>query len=556
LNKLNIKFRDPNEIMKLSRLGSFHQSKLSFLRSFIREFKDWDYKKNLFDLDEKGYGTAIYSFSKNQRNYSLICFAQYINPDERSDRVIATKWDAAFVLHDGVPTKDDIKRLKENVPKQEVGRVSCKELTLSRANKSVRAFDHVIDSLSQGKQPDKKLLNKVGYLYRTTAVYGSGKFGLADRFRIKDRKEIYGPFRLEMMLVYLVRQFTFDQVNHIAKSKNPNKAVELNSDIARNLGIGNSTGLGMAPFIVNHPTLLHNWIYCREKALKEIRSLEKVDINELNFFKECLIKSKASINSWVTESKYQNNKIDSLKDGLIKFDKFLKNECSITQKYLWNKIYTWADSSLDDECLEYIVSMMMEPYDDIINPLIDNMSSEEEEYFTIPTHKKISDLKKIIEKNYKSIIKIDFNAKDSNFNFWFISKNKEEPRVASRYEEHGAELEQPLAIARDIKKLYEKIIKEKQTNTIAEFLLKNDEVRHVVRRAFIIDRFPYSEIQDNTISSSLVPIDMLRLKLSFFGAVKFDPRSDKWLRINMYQGAPLSHEMKTSNDTWVYNVVN
>jgi len=556
LNKLNIKFRDPNEIMKLSRLGSFHQSKLSFLRSFIREFKDWNYKRNLFDLDEKGYGTAIYSFSKNQRNYSLVCFAQHINSDERSDRVIATKWDAAFVLYDGIPTKDDVKRLKENVPKQEVGRVSCKELTLSRANKSVRAFDHVVDSLSLGKQPDKKLLNKVGYLYRTTAVYGSGKFGLADRFRIKDRKEIYGPFRLEMMLVYLVRQFTFDQVNHIAKFKNPDKAIELDSNIARNLGIGNSTGLGMAPFIVNHPTLLHNWIYCREKALKEIRSLEEVDINELNFFKDCLIKSKVSINSWVTDSKYQNNKINSLKDGLIKFDKFLKHECSVKQKYLWNKIYTWVENNLEDECLEYIVSMMMEPYDDIIDPLINNMSSEEEEYFTIPTHKKVSDLKKILENNYKSIIKIDFNMKESNFNFWFISKNKEEPRVANRYEEHGAELEQPLAIARDIKKLYEKIIKEKQTNTIAEFLLKNDEVRHVVRRAFIVNKFPYSEIQDNTISASLVPIDMLRLKLSFFGAVKFDPRSDKWLRINMYQGAPLSHEMKNSNDTWVYNVVN
>ena len=32
-----------------------------------------------------------------------------------------------------------------------------------------------------------------------------------------------------------------------------------------------------------------------------------------------------------------------------------------------------------------------------------------------------------------------------------------------------------------------------------------------------------------------MPIDMLRLKLSFFGAVKFDPRSDKWLRICMFQ---------------------
>ena len=222
---MNIELRDPNIIMKLSRLGSFHQSKLSFLRSFLNEFKDWDYSRDLFNLDKDGYGEAVYSFKKGNRVYSLVCFANQIKDEERSDRVIATKWDAAFTLHDGVPSKDDIERLKNEVPKQEVGRLSFKELTLSRANKSVRVFNHVVDSLSEGKQPDLELLSKVGYLYRTTAVYGSGKFGLADRFRIKNREEINGPFRLEMMLVYLVRQFTFDQVNHVAKSKNPKKGI-------------------------------------------------------------------------------------------------------------------------------------------------------------------------------------------------------------------------------------------------------------------------------------------------------------------------------------------
>jgi len=556
LSKPNIKFRNPAEIMKLSRLGSFHQSKLSFLRSFIREFKDWNYKRNIFDLDKNGYGTAVYSFEKNQKSYSLVCFAQHINPEERSDRVIATKWDAAFVLHDGIPTKEDIDRLRDNVPRQEIGRVSYKELTLSRANKSVRAFNHVVDSLSLGKQPDINLLSKVGYLYRTTAVYGSGKFGLADRFRIKDRKEINGPFRLEMMLVYLVRQFTFDQVNHIAKSKNPKKAITLAENIARNLGIGNSTGLGMAPFIVNHPTLLHNWIYCREKALKEIRSIEEINIKDFKFFKDCFIKSKSCIDTWLTDNQYQIDKINSLKTDIIKFTQHLEKNCSVKIKYLWNKIYVWAEENLGGECIEYIVSMMMEPYDNIINPLIYDMSSEEEKYFYIPGHRKISELKIILENNYKSIIDIDFKEKNSTANFWFISKNKEEPRVANRYEEHGSELEQPLAIARDTKKLYEKLLKAKQSDTVAEFLLNNDDVRHVVRRAFIVDQFPYSEIQDNTIGASLVPIDMLRLKLSFFGAVKFDPKSDKWLRINMYQGAPLPHEMKHSNDTWVYNTLN
>ena len=542
--------------MNLSRLGSFHQSKLSFLRSFIKEFKSWNYNRNLFDLDKKGFGTAIYSFEKKERSYSLICFAQYIKSEERSDRVIATKWDTAFVLYDGVPTKKDIDRLRKNVPKQEVGRLSYKELTLSRANKSVRAFDHVVNSLSLGKQPDKELLKKVGYLYRTTAVYGSGKFGLADRFRIKDRKEIYGPFRLEMMLVYLVRQFTFDQVNHIAKSKNPNSAVMLNENIARNLGIGNSTGLGMAPFIVNHPTLLHNWIYCREKALKQIRSIESVENKDFNEFKNCIKKSKPNIETWLSDSEYQNKKINSLKSDLIKFVEYLENYQSTENKYLWNRIYLWSEKNLGEECIEYIVSMMMEPYDSIVDPLINNMSSEEEKYFNIPADRKISELKKIIEKNYKTIIQIDFKNNNNTANFWFISKNKEEPRVANRYEEGGSELEQPLAIARDIKKLYERLKKTNQKNTVAEFLLNNDDLRHVVRRAFIVEKFPYSEIQDNTIGKNLVPIDMLRLKLSFFGAVKFDPRSDKWLRINMYQGAPLPHEMKFSNDNWVYNSLN
>ena len=556
MSKPNIQFRNPAEIMNLSRLGSFHQSKLSFLRSFIREFKDWNYKRNIFDLDKNGYGTAVYSLEKNQKSYSLVCFAQHINPKERSDRVIATKWDAAFVLHDGIPTKEDINRLRNNVPKQEIGRVSYKELTLSRANKSVRAFDHVVDSLSLGRQPDINLLSKVGYLYRTTAVYGSGKFGLADRFRIKDRKEINGPFRLEMMLVYLVRQFTFDQVNHIAKSKNPKKAIMLDENIARNLGIGNSTGLGMAPFIVNHPTLLHNWIYCREKALKEIRSIEEVNPEDLKFFKDCLTKSKSCVDTWLTDSQYQIDKINSLKSDISKFTEYLEKDCSVKIKYLWNKIYVWSEENLGEECIEYIVSMLMEPYDNIINPLINDMSSEEEKYFHIPGHRKVSELKIILENNYKSIINIDFKEKNSTANFWFISKNKEEPRVANRYKEHGSELEQPLAIARDTKQLYEKVLKAKQSDTVAEFLLNNDDVRHVVRRAFIVDQFPYSEIQDNTIGASLVPIDMLRLKLSFFGAVKFDPRSDKWLRINMYQGAPLPNEMKHSNDTWVYNTLN
>ena len=549
---MQVELRDPNTIMKLSRLGSFHQSKLSFLRSFLNEFKDWEYKQDLFNLDENGYGEAVYSFKKDRRVYSLVCFANHIKDEERSDRVIATKWDAAFTLHDGVPGKKDIERLKNEVPKQEVGRLSYKELTLSRANKSVRLFNHVTESLSQGLQPDLNLLSKVGYLYRTTAVYGSGKFGLADRFRIKNREEINGPFRLEMMLVYLVRQFTFDQVNHVAYHKNPKKAVKLDEQISKNLGIGNSTGLGMAPFIVNHPTLLNNWILSREIALKKIREIKDVNKKDSELFVDCVKKSLTNITSWNTDSEYQKNKINNLLKDVQKFLKFIENDFDFTREYPFNSIYEWLEQETCEECIEYVVSIMMEPYSEITEPLVKEMSSDEEKYFNIPAHRTVEDLRNIIEKKYPNILEINFEKKENNQNFWFISKNKEEPRLADRFEEHGSELEQPLSIARDIKKLYEILLVSKNSQTVSDFLIKNSDLRHIIRRVFIVEKFPYSEIQDNTIGKNIMPIDMLRLKLSFFGALKFDPRSDKWLRICMFQGAPLPHELKNYDEQWVY----
>jgi len=301
---------------------------------------------------------------------------------------------------------------------------------------------------------------------------------------------------------------------------------------------------------------LNNWIYARETALKKIREIKNVKVEDSNLFKLCLKKSLKNITSWNTDSDYQKKKIHSLLSDLNNFIIFIEKNFDFSKEFAFNIIYKWLEKNSEEECVEYIVSMMMEPYDNIINPLINKMSSEEEKYFNIPTSRTVSELKNILEEKYDNILKIDFEKKENNQNFWFISKNKEEPRLADRFKENGSELEQPLAIARDIKRLYKKVSTSKNSSTIDKFLAKNSNLRHVVRRAFIVEKFPYSEIQDNTIGKSIVPIDMLRLKLSFFGALKFDPRSDKWLRICMFQGAPLPGQLKNYDDHWVYNSLN
>ena len=312
----------------------------------------------------------------------------------------------------------------------------------------------------------------------------------------------------------------------------------------------------MAPFIVNHPTLLNNWILSREMALKEIREIKIVENEDSELFIDCVKKSLINITSWNTDSEYQQKKISLLLKNVEKFINYILNNFEFKTEYPFNKIYLWLEQNTCEECIEYIVSIMMEPYNNITNPLVSNMSSDEDKYFNIPTNRTVQELRDIIEIKYPNILDINFDQKENHQNFWFISKNKEEPRLADRFEEHGSELEQPLAVARDIKKLYEKLLSEKNNSSIAEFLSLNSELRHVVRRAFIIEKFPYSEIQDNTIGKNIVPIDMLRLKLSFFGALKFDPRSDKWLRICMFQGAPLPSELKNYDEQWVYKTNN
>ena len=264
----------------------------------------------------------------------------------------------------------------------------------------------------------------------------------------------------------------------------------------------------MAPFIVNHPTLLNNWILSREIALKEIREIKNVNSKDADLFKKCFKGSLKNITSWNSESEFQIKKINSLLFNLKKFLEFIEDQLDFSTPYPFNQIYLWLEKETCEETIEYIVSMMMEPFDKIVQPLIKKMSSDEEKYFRIPTERTVLDLKNILKQRYPDILKIDFKDKSNLRNFWFISKNKEEPRYADRFEEGGAELEQPLAIARDIKKLNDKLISCQDDLTIDRFLMNNADSRHVVRRAFIVEKFPYAEIQDNTISENVVPIDM------------------------------------------------
>ena len=550
----NIERRDPALVMRLRRLGSLHQCRLSFMRILTRRMarEGWTFARPVFDIDDKGVGRAVYTAQGPERTYSLVAFAHDLPAELRSDRVIAEAWDATFTLFDGIPTEDDLDRLSQNVPLQEAGRVSEQELSLSRANRSVRLWAHVVESLAAGQQPDAEMIGKVGYLMRTTAVYGSGKFGAADRDKIAGRPEMHAPFQAEMLSVYLTRAFVRDLVQHMADAAAGGTAARLDPAIARRLGIGNSTGLGMAPYIVNHPILFNNWIMVREEAIARVRGVQRAEAQDVEMFRDLLARSNVSVARWRSEHPIQLQKLADLRADLDALNAQVET-FDFEQDYPWDRLMHWARSTLSEEGEELLASLMLEPYGDLVDGLADCMADQNDQAFRIDGSMTVAETRQLLETSFGWALPVDWTERENCARAWYVSEEKLEPRLGERFEEPIAEYEQPLAPARDAAAAYHALANWEEDAPIATFLLKHPEHRHTLRRAQMSRVAPYGEIRDNTISDRVLPIDMLRAKLSFFGATHFDPRSDRWVRICMYAGAPYPDELTTQNaDLWVY----
>lgn len=537
--------RAPDDVMRLARMGAFFPTRLSFMRVLMRRLaaQRAAVERSVWDIDANGFGRAVYSVTLDGHTYSLVAFSNELKPEERTDRVIAEAWDAAFVLFDGVPGEADLDRLQNNAPRQEAGRFSERELVLSRANKSVRLFDHVVERLAAGRQPDEGQVVPIGYLMRTTAVYGNGKFGIADRARIAGRGAMRGPFAAEMLAVWLIRGFTFDLVEHVARRRAPETAVHLDDRLRRHLGIGNSTGLGMAPFLVNHPVLLNNWIMARETALARVRALPGADEGVADRLVELTRRVSAHLDEWWVDDARQMARIETLRREWEQIASLFDIDWWRGKRPFDRAVEHSLHASL--ECQELVVALVLEPHGHLIDGLADCMDCTREA--RLEPAMTLEQLRALIGEHCGWALDVDFDKRAESRRFWYVSEEKLEPRLGDRYEEQGAELEMPLDIARRIQALDQSLNGE-ENGTVAEFLMRHSEHRYIVRRIQSLGRHPYAEIRDNLIGEDCLPIDMLRCKLSFFGASRFDPRSDRWTRITLFGGAPTFDDVEKGAD--------
>ncbi len=547
--------RTPGAVMTLARMGASHPTRLSFMRQLVRNLHSSEARvhRRVWSMNSEGHGAAVYTIELAGSCYSLCAFSSELNPAERTDRVIAEAWDATFALFDGEVGSEDIERLRLNVPKQEAGRYLPTELVISRANKSVRMFDHVVDRLANGRQPDAEMLRRVGYLMRTTAVYGNGKFGLADRCRIASRPALSSPFQAELLTVWLIRGFSHDLVEHVARHQRPDTAVTLAPASKRALGIGNSTGLGMAPFLVGHPWLINNWLVARETALARVLSLECANDAERQRFMDLLLRARHHVQELEVEDKQQSEHNQVLAEEIADLAGKIQQSGVLECAFPWKGVCKMT-KSLSLETQELVAAILIEPFGRLVDDLGNAMSCGH--VFEIDPSMTAGELLECFDAHCGWAMELDFSAPGSCRKFWYYSEEKMEPRLGDRLEDPGAEQALAIDIAQQLQQLGQVLRGADGNLSVAELLLSYPELRHAVRRVQNAPTHPYAEIHDNLVGEGTRPIDLLRCKLAFFGATKFDPKSDLWTRITMFQGAPCFDGISEEDaDDWAFPVL-
>lgn len=541
----DVPLRPPHEVMDLERLGSLHATRISFIRTMVRKMmRDrWRIECRLFDLDADGYGTAIYRVETSEHSYNLVLFSRHLDDSQRTDRVIANAWDCAFALVQGEVDEARLEHLRENVPRQEAGRCDPSVLVLSRANRSVRNFEMVVDALANGRQPDPGQIARVGYLYRTTAVYGNGKFGIADYPKIRNWGDFGLPFSAQMFSVYLLRHFSFRQVEHIAASRAPRTAVTLEPRLQRYFGIGNSTGLGMAPFLLSHPKLINQWVLMREVGLARCLG-EVADSERQERLLGLLDRAVQHAREWYTDDERQTGEIVTLIEQLQSAREWL-HEQEAEGRSLWRELSDHARAYWTLETQEMLHALIMELYPERVDELEAHMGASEQ-YDLVPDMS-IDTLVQRIEQHYGWALEYDFSEADSVYYFWYRSVEKEEPRLGIRDQEPGADREMPLDIARQVRRCYDAVVAYRDEHggqvAVVEFLFEQPGLKGIIRRIQSMSDTLMGEIRANLLDRAMLPMHLLRCKLSFFGATKFDPRSDRWVRITLFQGAPLVEDI-------------
>ncbi len=538
----DLPLRPPATVLQPERIGAAWPTSLSFAQLMLNRIQagSWQIKLSQNRLDDNGVGEVLYTIDSGDQVFYFVIFSQQLSPEERTDRVIADGWDAAAALCEGELTPERLAELRRNVPRQEYGRADPHTLVWTRGNRSSRFFDYVVDQLAAGEQPDPSVLAKGGYIFRSTAYYGNTKFGLKSYRAFGTDHPLHGSFMPQMLAAFMFREYAADLAEHIAQAKSES-AVPLAPEIRRYLGIGNATGMGMVPFVINHPHLTHTWSMIREiplaRAKQQMIDASHTDVGRFRGLLDHCI-------TYFTQDTLDVSHTFAHREQLTTELTQIRAEISGWADWPerpWATLCSWAEATLSVETQELLHAILIQLYPEHttdLPPYLDNIYQGEPNLI-----QSVAELQALIKTTYSWVFGTDVEQEKGDALFWYFSADSEEPLIGTKDETKGAWSARPLDIPLQVYKLHCDLQDRDPDQLIGSFLFDFPHHRAIIGRVQSTQSLRYAEIHTNLHHQDFIPLYTQRFQLAQYGMNRFNPQSIYWLRVTLLQGAPIASDV-------------
>lgn len=532
------------------RAAAAFPTPLSFSRSLLRKMvaERWRISRILFELDAEGRGEALYRVETPQAAFHFYVVSDVFPAGQKIDRAFGVNWDVSAAICEGAWTGERREMLRVQVPKQYDGRYPQDVLCFCRGNRSERIFDHAVDALAASRQPDTALLASVGYLLRSTAFAGNGLFGMLPFEAMGPTHPLGATYHVQILAAYLLRTFVFDLVEHLAEARSPG-ASRLDPAIKRYLGVGNSAGLGLVPFIMNHPRIIHDWCHAQESAFAE--ALDRpVAVAALATMRALLDKARAY---WRQDRRDGNgifadyaqlaHEFDAMRQALDRID--------AGPELRWRTVVeSIVPAGNHPETLEALLSLVLELFPDIVDywdrHLVANESCDLDPVDTAGR------LAAAIRRDYHWLFADDGAGKSTHF-WYYPLESPYEPRRGLRGTGSTFETETPMDLPRLLPHLLAALDAEPAETPVGAFLAHRPEFGLAVRRVQANAGLAYAELHTNSLASDYLPFAACRFLLAFYGMEKYDPRLPRSTKGALLQGAPLPEEVARGEEgSWPF----
>jgi hypothetical protein len=535
----------PASTFTAPRLSAMKATRVSFASQLVARMvrERWTITREHFSCDALGDGYGIYRIDANgyPLTYVVRCYP-WDGVEKVGRRSDGAKRDMFGAIFLGTP---DQARIDEelavfDIQDVDLMRTRSDVTGWTPASRSARAFDYVVESLTAGQQPEPTLIGG-GYILRNGGYLGNGRQGSLSVVGLPPDHPFRSPFFADLFGLCMIRQVSIDLVNGVSRAVNPG-AAQLDPEVARYIGVGNSSGQGMCVALQRWPEWVASWLVARELALAYALT-QPIDRTMRQHLHSALRRAATYYASadfqcedYVTPPSVLAKNLMEIADSL--------DEWSPTSPKQWAEFANEVGRRFDLETSEQVNSLLIGLYEEFADAVAAYIPTGMVRDRDVVPEMSVGELRALLRRDYAWALRVDLRHSSTRQHFWYHSVDNGEQRRGERIIDPYEEFESFTDHLGLIQRLSAWIATFPDDATVAEMLVAEPDLYYAVARVQYLRGLPYAEIRDNLLHRDFFPAYLIRFFLAMLGIDGSNPLSIRYVRGVFFQGLPLPEDLK------------